>query len=232
MTPKPTSAVIMAAAYTAAVLGMGYAAFGLVTMLVFTAGFLGGLLLWLMLPTRGTWSDVRVPFWVTMLLFLAHRVEEKQSGFFAMLSEVTGVPTPDATSPIVVTLVLFSVGGWLCAPWLMKHKQAVGQYFAWTFFASMGITELAHWFVCSPSSKEAAFIPCQAYGASFFLRQQLGGEHYACAATSVATKPGVPLGRTSRFALPRLSSDWSPGGLALPPSHPSRMAYRQVAAGR
>lgn len=147
MTPKPTSAVIMAAAYTAAVLGMGYAAFGLVTMLVFTAGFLGGLLLWLMLPTRGTWSDVRVPFWVTMLLFLAHRVEEKQSGFFAMLSEVTGVPTPDATSPIVVTLVLFSVGGWLCAPWLMKHKQAVGQYFAWTFFASMGITELAHWFV-------------------------------------------------------------------------------------
>lgn len=147
MRARPPAAVGLAIAYTAAVLGIGYAAFGLVTMLVFTAGFLGGLVLWLLLSTRGTWASIRGPFWLTVLLFLAHRVEEKQFGFFAMLSSVTGVPTPAVASPVVIGLVLLSVGGWLLVPWLMKLGKPLGDYFAWTFFASMGITELAHWAV-------------------------------------------------------------------------------------
>jgi hypothetical protein len=140
-------AVGIAAAYTATVLAIGYLAFGLLTMLVFTAGFLGGLVLWLALPTHGVWADVRLPFWVTMFLFLVHRIEEKQFGFFAMLSSVTGVSTPAVTSPVVMALVLLSVGGWLLVPLLMKHGKPLGAYFAWTFFASMGLTELAHWLV-------------------------------------------------------------------------------------
>ncbi|MDR7336202.1 MAG: hypothetical protein ACT6S0_00450 [Roseateles sp.] len=137
----------IATAYTVAVLATGFAAFGLVTMLVFTAGFVGGLTLWLALPTRGTWLDVRWPFWLVMLLFIVHRIEEKQFGFFAMLSSVTGVATPELLSPAVVALVLLSVGGWLLVPWLMSRRKPLGSYFAWSFFASMGITELAHWLV-------------------------------------------------------------------------------------
>lgn len=146
-TEKPPFDIGLPVGYTAAVLGIGYATFGLMTMLVFTAGFIGGLMLWLVLPTRGAWADVRAPFWSSMLLFLVHRIEEKQSGFFAMLSSVTGVPTPEVSSPMVVTLVLLSVGGWLLIPWLMKGGKPLGDYFAWTFFASMGVTELAHWLV-------------------------------------------------------------------------------------
>lgn len=137
--------VAIAVAFTVTVLVTGHFAFGLLTMLVFTAGFVGGLLLWVLLPTRGNWSTVRLPFWLAMLLFLVHRFEEKQFGFFDMLARVTGVPTPEVTSMPVVTLVLLSVGGWLSVPWLMRRANPLGGYFAWSFFASMGITELAHW---------------------------------------------------------------------------------------
>jgi hypothetical protein len=144
---KSSASVLIAVLVTAVTLGLGYASFGFLTMLVFTAGFLGGLLLWLVLPSRGTWGDIRWPFWLSLVLFFAHRVEEKQLGFFAMLSEVTGVPTPPATSPPVLLLVGTSVGAWLLVPVLMKRRHQLGAYFAWTFFASMGLTELAHYLV-------------------------------------------------------------------------------------
>ncbi|HRF07455.1 MAG TPA: hypothetical protein PL193_02245 [Xanthobacteraceae bacterium] len=134
------SAVII----TAATLSLGYCAFGGMTMMIFTAGFAGGLALWLALPTRGVWFDVRGPYWIALALFALHRVEENRSGFFARLAEVSGVPTPSLASPALVLLVVISVGAWLAIPALLKRGHALGQYFAWTFFASMGFTELAH----------------------------------------------------------------------------------------
>lgn len=80
-------------------------------MLVFAAGFAGGLLLWLALPTCGDWKDIRTPFWSTLVLFAVHRVEGEQSGFFAMLSKVTGVPAPEVTTAAVIALVVLYVGG-------------------------------------------------------------------------------------------------------------------------
>ncbi|MDO3635352.1 HXXEE domain-containing protein [Mycolicibacterium arseniciresistens] len=126
---------------------LGYIGFGVVTMLVFTAGFIGGLVLWLVLPARGTWSDIKLPFVSCLVLFLLHRVEEKQFGFFAYLADVTGVPTPNVASFAVLALVGLSVGAWLLVPLLMKRANPLGRYLAWTFFASMGVTELAHFLV-------------------------------------------------------------------------------------
>lgn len=144
---RPPLTVAGAIAVTAATLGLGYWAFGLITMLIFTAGFVGGLLLWLVWPSGGRWPDIRVPYWVALALFLAHRVEEKQMEFFAFLTTVTGVPTPAVASAPVALLIALSAGAWLLVPLLMRRGQPIGRYLAWTFFASLGLTELAHFVV-------------------------------------------------------------------------------------
>ncbi|WP_237023346.1 hypothetical protein [Mycolicibacterium tokaiense] len=132
---------------TAAALVLGLWAFGPLAAVVFTAGFLGGLALWLALGGRGRWADIRIPYWIALGLFVAHRIEEKQWGFFAFLSGVTGVPTPGITSIPVISLVVISVGAWLLVPALMRREHPLGYYLAWTFFASLGVTELAHFVV-------------------------------------------------------------------------------------
>lgn len=147
---RPWPTVAAAVALTAAALSVGgYWALGLATMLIFTAGFVGGgLLLWLVWPSGGGWADIRAPYWIALLLFLAHRVEEKQTGgFFAFLAAVTGVPTPAVNSVPVVLLVALSAGAWLLVPVLMGRGRPIGRYLAWTFFASLGLTELAHFLV-------------------------------------------------------------------------------------
>ena len=144
---KPLRTVLCAVAFSTATLGLGYLAFGLLTMLVFTAGFVGGLLLWLLLPSRGSWTDIKVPYWIALLLFVLHRIEENRMGFFRFLAEVTGVPTPELSSPPLLLLLTLSVGAWLLVPALMTRGLRFGWYLAWTFFGSMGITELAHFLV-------------------------------------------------------------------------------------
>ncbi|MCG7594871.1 hypothetical protein ACXYX3_28250 (plasmid) [Mycobacterium sp. C3-094] len=144
---RPWPAVAAAVALTTAALSVGYWALGLATMLIFTAGFVGGLLLWRVWPSGGGWADIRAPYWIALLLFLAHRVEEKQMGFFAFLAAVTGVPTPAVNSVPVVLLVAVSAGAWLLIPALMRRGRPIGRYLAWTFFASLGLTELAHFVV-------------------------------------------------------------------------------------
>lgn len=148
MTNRPSSsAIAAAAAITVVTLALGWWAFDLLTMLIFTAGFAGGLLLWLMSPNRGSWIDIRVAFWVALAIFVVHRVEEKEMDFFDFLSRVTGTPKPSSTSIPVILLVIVSVGAWLLIPTLMRRNQPLGYYLAWTFFASMGVTELAHFAV-------------------------------------------------------------------------------------
>jgi len=143
----PVSTVLIASVVTAAILGLGYLAFGLITMLIFTAGFVGGLLLWFLLPSRGSWAGIKWPYWIALVLFLAHRVEENRMGFFPFLAEVTGEATPKVSSVPLLLLLALSVGAWLLVPVLMVRGLPFGRYLAWTFFASIGITELAHFVV-------------------------------------------------------------------------------------
>ncbi len=142
------SSILLAAfIYTAVTLLLGYLAFGLFTSLLFSSGFLGGFILWWWADSKVTYEQVKVPYLVCLILFLAHRFEEKYMGFFAFLSDVTGVTTPEILSWEVVGLVAISVGSWLAIPFLLKRGYEFGYYFAWTFFAAMGFTELAHWIV-------------------------------------------------------------------------------------
>lgn len=130
--------------FTTAILALGYFAFGFWTAFIFTFGFLGGFLIWVFTSRQVPFQQFKVTYWLTLVLFVLHRVEEKAMGFFAKLAAITGVTTPEITSAPVILLVLASVGAWLAIPILVKRNYAFGYYLAWTFFASMGITELAH----------------------------------------------------------------------------------------
>lgn len=141
---KQPSVIIAALLFSVGILWLGYAAFGLWTTLIFTSGFLGGFILWLLLPSNSDYKAIRTPYFVTLGLFLLHRIEEKVSGFFDALAQITKVATPEILSWQVILLVLTSVGAWLMIPYLVKRQYAIGFYLAWTFFAAMGITELAH----------------------------------------------------------------------------------------
>lgn len=136
--------IVIAGLVTLAVPAIGYISFGIVPAVLFLIGYLGGFILWLTIPETTPFSSIKNIYWFTFMLFLLHRVEEKVSGFFDVLAEMTGTPKPEILSVPIVLLLIISVGAWLGAPILAARKQPLGIYLVWTFFASMGITELAH----------------------------------------------------------------------------------------
>ncbi|MER8550801.1 hypothetical protein NKH69_09215 [Mesorhizobium sp. M0976] len=107
---------------------------------LFTLGFVGGLFIWLAMPQRSAFADIRVPYFITLGFFVLHKIEEREIDFFPALSQLTGVPVPEASSPYCSTLA----AGWLQVPLLMPRRYSFGYYLAWTFFTSMGEIELAH----------------------------------------------------------------------------------------
>lgn len=133
--------------YSALVLLLGLKTFGGLVSLLFSFGFLGGFVGWIATRPVTPIKDLKFPFYGSLALFALHRVEEKYAGFFMFLEQMTDVTTPDIRSSELFTLVLLAVGPWLLIPWLVKRRLQLGYYFAWTFFASMGLTELAHWLV-------------------------------------------------------------------------------------
>lgn len=141
---KNIPTIVLALLFTIAILTLGYICFGFWTALIFTSGFLGGFSIWLFVASNASFQSVKFPFWLTFFLFLGHRVEEKLCHFFDRLAEITNTPTPEITSIPVILLIITSVGAWLMVPFLTKRGYAFGYYLAWTFFAAMGITELAH----------------------------------------------------------------------------------------
>lgn len=141
---KNPKVVVAAFVFTIAILTVGYLAFGVLTDLIFASGFLTGFLLWLFVKAKPSFEQIKLPYWITLILFIVHRVEEKTMNFFDRLAEITGVPTPEIASFEVIVLVVVSVGAWLSIPFLMKRRYDFGYYLGWTFFSAMGITELAH----------------------------------------------------------------------------------------
>lgn len=131
--------------FTIAVLVLGYIMLGLLPMFLFAFGFLGGFILWLIVPTNTSFSTIKVPFFVTLGLFVLHKFEERYMDFFPRLSEITGVVPPETNSFLVYLLYAFA-GAWLLIPYLLKRGYDFGYYLTWTFFTAMGFTELAHFF--------------------------------------------------------------------------------------
>lgn len=136
--------IVAAFVFSAVILALGYASFGVWTMVIFSSGFGLGYLLWLLCPKRPPFRTIKWPFLLAVSLFVVHRIEEYQSNFFIELARITGTPTPQIASWQVILLVLLSVGGWIAMPFLVIRRIAFGYYLAWTAFAAFGITELAH----------------------------------------------------------------------------------------
>jgi len=142
---KKTGHIAITFLYTAGLLITGYLSFGFWTTFIFASGFLGGFIIWLFMPMTVAFQDIKKPYWLTFVFFIfLHRVEENVFKFQEELSKITGSPVPSIASAPLIVLVLASVGGWLLVPFLIKRGNYFGYYLAWTFFAAMGITELAH----------------------------------------------------------------------------------------
>ncbi|MBN8679216.1 MAG: hypothetical protein J0M29_13390 [Chitinophagales bacterium] len=140
---KNLPAIIFAALFTISVLILGYILLGLLPMFLFAFGFLGGFIIWLAIPSTTLFETVKVPYFVTLLFFILHKIEERYFEFFPALSKITGVPVPETNSLPVYLLYAFA-GAWLLIPSLVGRRLQFGYYLAWTFFTSMGVTELAH----------------------------------------------------------------------------------------
>lgn len=141
---KHSTDIVLAVLITIGVPVIGYLSFGIVPASLFFIGYLGGFILWMSVPETVQFSSVKWIYWLTFLLFIVHRVEEKVSGFFDTLAEMTGVEKPEVISVPIILLLLTSVGAWILGPVLASKRKPIGVFLVWTFFASMGITELAH----------------------------------------------------------------------------------------
>ena len=129
--------------FTLAVLALAYVLLGFWPAFLFAFGYVGGLILWLAVPTNARFASIKTPYILTLAFFILHKWEERAYNFFPALSELTKVPTPQAGSPLAVAL--YAVAAlWLCIPWFVRRANSFGYYLAWTFFAAMGIVELAH----------------------------------------------------------------------------------------
>lgn len=146
--------IVAAAALSALTVTLGYVLLGAIPMLLFAFGFAGGLAAWLTVPSTAGWQRIKLPFLVALALFAVHKLEERQFGFFPALADLTGVPPPQPGG-LLPALLYACAAAWLLVPWLVSRRDEFGYYLAWTFFLSMGFTELAHFLF--PLFREGAY---------------------------------------------------------------------------
>lgn len=141
---RPSAALVaLAAALSATTIALGYVLLGAAPMLLFTGGFAGGFIAWLVIPTNVSFATLKWPYVVTLAVFVLHKLEERYFGFFPALSKLTGVRVPEASSAAAVALYACA-STWLLVPVLVRRRNPFGHYLAWTFFTSMALLEPAH----------------------------------------------------------------------------------------
>lgn len=148
----------LAIAFTAVLISLGYILLRLVPMTLFALGFFIGFIMWLANREHQPFSSFRLPFYVTPGLFILHKIEERYLDSFPELSKITGVPMPDTGSIYVLILYLFAAA-WLLIPILTSREVEFGYFFAWTFFASMGVVEVAHFAFPLFTGKNYGYFP-------------------------------------------------------------------------
>ena len=82
-TAAPPSVIAAAALFTGAVVVLGYVLLGLWPALLFAFGFVGGLVLWLAIPARPSFTAIRAPYFVALALFVIHKAEERYLDFLS-----------------------------------------------------------------------------------------------------------------------------------------------------
>ena len=144
MTTRPAPWHIgLASLHAAAVVAMGYSLLGPVPAGLFAGGFVAGLIAWVLVKERPPLAWFRAAFYITLALFVLHKTEEWEMEFFPMLSRLTGIAVPETLSLQVYALYALA-SAWLLVPFLVGRRLELGYYLAWSFFASMGLVELAH----------------------------------------------------------------------------------------
>lgn len=139
----------------------GYHYLGALYGLLFLLGYLGGFAFWIATPARTSWQEVKLPYWLTLAAFLLlHKVEENRTQFFeAVSTRITGIPVPDVTWSLILALLVIPVGAWLAIPVLLRRNHDFGRFLAWTLFASMGLTELAHFIMPMLANEQYGYFP-------------------------------------------------------------------------
>ena len=158
---KGRTNIIIAVLFSLLIPAFGYYYLGALYAILFLIGYMGGLIFWLLVPSKTPWTLLKLPFWLTMLAFLfLHKVEENRMEFFEVVSEkITGGTVPEFSVGLVIGLLILPIGAWLIIPFLLKRKHELGYYFIWTLFASMGITELAHFFLPFLTNEPYGYFP-------------------------------------------------------------------------
>lgn len=143
---KSMKNVIAAFSFSILIPVVGYYYLGALYAGIFFIGYWGGFIIWMLVPSYAPWAKIKAPYWLTLLMFLlVHKPEENRMKFFEVVSaKITGASVPEMSIGLVIGLLALPIGAWLVAPLLLKRKYDFGYYLAWTLFASMGISELAH----------------------------------------------------------------------------------------
>lgn len=143
---KKPSIIIAALVFSLTIPFFGYVYTGWLIAALFLIGYLTGFFLWLFVPTKVPYASIRTPYWATFLVFIfLHKVEENRMKFFEVIGDkITGIPVPEVTPFLVLSLLILPIGAWLLVPYLVKRGYDFGYYLAWTIFTSTGIIELAH----------------------------------------------------------------------------------------
>ncbi|WLS10028.1 hypothetical protein Q9314_03230 [Shinella sumterensis] len=143
MMRKDKILLAIAIAHTLTIVSLGYILLGFAGMALFAIGFVIGLVFWLAAPEGIGFRRIRLPYFLTLVFFVLHKIEEREMDFFPAFSRLTGVATPEEGSPL--SLLLYALAAaWLLVPILLRWRNPLGEYLAWTFFASTGLIELAH----------------------------------------------------------------------------------------
>ncbi|GAA4135086.1 hypothetical protein GCM10023067_58170 [Aminobacter aganoensis] len=157
------SPLLVAAAFGFSILVplLGYFYLGWLYALIFLVGYLGGFILWLATAQEASWASVRVPYWLTLAAFLLlHKLEENRTAFFeAVSARITGTPVPEMSVGLALALLIVPVGAWLAIPLLFRRDHEFGRFLAWTFFASMGLTEMAHFIMPLLANEPYGYLP-------------------------------------------------------------------------
>jgi hypothetical protein len=134
--------IAIAVAHAIAVVILGYRMLGPVPALLFAGGFVGGFAAWTLIPARPRFQTFRAAFYLALALFVLHKVEEREMDFSTALAQLTGMPVPEPQSFQVYALYALA-SAWLLVPLLAGRGIELGFHLAWSFFASMGLVELA-----------------------------------------------------------------------------------------
>lgn len=136
--------IAVAVGLALAVASIGFILLGPVPAALFALGYVGGLVLWLRrLYELPSFDDIRAPYWATLALFVAHKLEERRMDFFPALAQLTGREIQTHITPLALLLYVLAAA-WLLVPMLMRWRVPFGAFLSWSFFCAMGLVELAH----------------------------------------------------------------------------------------